>query len=160
MRWLASFALLCFLCSAPSWADPSSGRGSSSSSTGQAQAASADASPPPSATWERLDDLLTRLESSAEDSSADSERLRTSLEDARSRLIELSTRLTESATRAGELSSSLELCARSLELSEASLKEARAAAARRDVELWIWRGFAVAGVVAGAAGLGFGLAQR
>ena len=50
-----------------------------------------------------------------------------------------------------ELSSSLERCERSLELSEASLKEARAAAARRsELELWLWRGAAFVGPARGS----------
>ena len=153
MRWLALFALSCLFSLEPFWAE-----GQSTSSTGPLPAASAGAWRPPSATWETFDYLLSRLESSAEDSSADSARLKSSLEDARSRLSELSARLTESSTLAGELSSSLGRCERSLALSEASLREARAAAARNELELWIWRGAAVLGVAAGAAGLGWGIA--
>jgi hypothetical protein len=152
MRWLALFALLCWLSSAPSWA-----QASSSPSTESPPEASDSGSGPPSATWERLDDLLTQLESSAEDSSRDSSRLRESLEAARAGLTELSSRLDESRTRASELSSSLEQCARSLELSESSLREARSAAARRELELWLWRGAAVLGLAAGAVGLAWGL---
>jgi hypothetical protein len=159
MRWLMTLALLLSLSAASSWSAPSLAGDSSSSSTAPDQPASAGASASPSATWERLDDLLNQLESSARDSNADSKLLKASLRDAQGTLIELSTRLAESATRASELSSSLERCARSLELSEASLKEARAAASRREVELWLWRGAAVVGVVAGAVGLGYGLAH-
>jgi hypothetical protein len=154
MRWLVSFALLLCCSSGFSWA-----QAPSSSSTGPLPEASAAASSSPRQTWERLDELLLRLESSAEASSADSMLLRSSLEDARSRLTELSERLTESSTRAGELSSSLERCERSLELSEASLKEARAASSRRELELWLWRGAAAVGLVAGAAGIGWGLSR-
>ena len=154
MRCLVCFALCASFFPAFSWAEDSS-----SSSIGSLPAASVNASASPSATWERLDDLLSRLESSAEDSSEDSRLLKTSLEDARSRLSELSMRLIESATRAGELSSSLERCERSLALSEASLREARMAAARRDTELWLWRGAAVLGVAVGAASFGWGLAN-
>ncbi len=160
MRWTAILALLLSLSAASSWAAPSSEALSSSSSTAPSPAASDSASPSPSATWERLDALLSQLESSARDSSEDSRLLKASLRDAQGTLIELSTRLAESATRASELSSSLERCEKSLVLSEASLKEAREAAARRDVELWLWRGAAVVGVVAGAVGVGFGLAHR
>ncbi len=163
MRWLTFIALLCLCSRGPSWAVPFSvpfwEALSSSSSTGPLPEASARSSASPSATWERLDDLLSQLESSAEDSNADSLRLRESLGDARSRLSELSARLTESSTRAAGLSSSLELCERSLALCEASLREARVASARRDTELWIWRGAAILGVVVGAAGLGWGFAN-
>ena len=158
MRWLATLALLLSLSAVSSWAAPSSEAGSSSSSTAPGPAASASGSGSPSATWERLEDLLNQLESSALDSSADSRLLKASLLDAQETLTELSTRLAESATRASELSSSLERCERSLELSEASLKEARAASARHEAELWLWRGAAAVGVIAGAVGLGFGLA--
>lgn len=154
MRWLASFALLALFSSASSWAQPSS-----SSSTAAPPGASAGSSQSQSATWERLDDLLNRLVSSAEDSSADSKRLGDSLRDARASLTELSARLSESATRAAELSSSLERCERSLELSEASLKEARAAASRSELELWLWRGAAFVGVAAGIVGTAYGLSR-
>jgi chromosome segregation ATPase len=151
MRWLVSFALLLWFSSASSWA-------SSSSSTAQLPEASEGGSPSLKPTWERLDDLLRRLESSAEDSSSGSRLLRDSLEDARERLTELSARLTESSTRASELSSSLERCERSLALSESSLREARAASARRELELRLWRWAAVVGLAAGVAGTGWALA--
>jgi hypothetical protein len=154
MRCIACFALCASFLPALSWA-----QASSSSSTGPLPGASVSVSPAPSATWERLDDLLNRLVSSAEDSSADSKRLEASLRDARSSLIELSARLSESATRAAELSSSLERCERSLDLSEASLKEARSAAARNALELWIWRGAAFVGLAAGVAGVAWGLSR-
>jgi septal ring factor EnvC (AmiA/AmiB activator) len=154
MRWLASFALFALFSPALSWA-----QASSSSSTEPPQGASAGSSQSPSATWERLDDLLNRLVSSAEDSSADSERLEASLKDARASLTELSSRLSESARRAAELSSSLELCEKSLELSEASLREARSAASRSALELWLWRGAALVGAAAGVCGLAYGLSR-
>jgi hypothetical protein len=154
MRWLACFALYVFFLPALSWA-----QASSSSSTGQLPGASGSDSAAQSATWERLDDLLNRLVSSAEDSSADSLSLEASLRDARSSLTELSARLSESATRAAELSSSLERCERSLELSETSLKEARAAAARDALELWLWRGAALVGLAAGVGGVAWGLSR-
>jgi septal ring factor EnvC (AmiA/AmiB activator) len=154
LRWLACFALCASFLPAFSWAE-----GSSSSSIAPLPGASGDASTAPSATWERLDDLLNQLVSSAEDSSADSKRLGDSLRDARASLTELSARLSESATRAAELSSSLERCETSLELSEASLREARRAAARSGLELWLWRGAAVVGLAAGFAGLAYGLSR-
>jgi DNA repair exonuclease SbcCD ATPase subunit len=153
MRWLASFVFCFLLLAGLSWAE-----GSSSYSTGSPREASANGSRPAGASWERLDDLLSRLESSAEASSEDSRRLASSLEDARSTLSELSARLSESTTRAAELSSSLESCERSLELSESSLKEARALADRRELELRLWRGAAILGLACGAGGLACGLA--
>jgi septal ring factor EnvC (AmiA/AmiB activator) len=98
------------------------------------------------------------LESSAEASSADSRSLEASLKDARSSLTELSSKLSESETRAAALSSSLERCAKSLELSEASLREARALAARNELELRLWRGAAFVGLAVGVGGLAWGLA--
>lgn len=158
MRWTATLALALFFSSAPSWPAPSSAQGSSSSSTGQCQEGSAGDSQTPSASWERLDDLLNLLERSAADSSEESRLLKLSLEDARSRLTELLTRLDESGTRAAALSSSLESCERSLELSEASLREAQASARRAEAELRLWRWTAGIGAAAGLAGLAWGLA--
>jgi len=154
VKWLAFFALLASFF----WA-PLSAQSSSSPSTERLPAASGSASSSLKPTWERLDELLKSLEDAALDSSDDSARLRTSLEDARSELTALSKTLDESRTRADELSSSLERCERSLALSEESLKEAQAAARRRDFELWAWRAAAVLGLTAGAIGLGYGLSR-
>jgi hypothetical protein len=152
MRWLVSLALCASFLPALSWAQVPS-----SSSTESSQAASGVSSSSPNATWERLDDLLNQLERSAEDSSADSERLEASLRDARSSLTELSTKLSESQTQVSELSSSLTLCARSLELSETSLKEAKALAARNELELRFWKGAAFVGLALGLGGVTLGL---
>ncbi len=154
MRWIAYFALLALFSPALSWA-----QASSLSSTAPSPGASEPASPSPSATWERLDDLLSLLVSSAEDSSADSLRLDTALRDARASLTELSARLSESSARALELSSSLERCEGSLESSEQSLTAARVAAARSALELRLWRGAALVSLTAGVAGLAWGLAN-
>jgi hypothetical protein len=117
-------------------------------------------SPRPSPSWERLDELLNQLESSAEASSEDSKRLEASLRDARATLTELSSRLGESATRAAELSSSLERCERSLELSERSLREAKSLADRREAELRLWKAAAALGLALGAGGLAWGIASQ
>jgi hypothetical protein len=153
MRWLASFALLALCSSASCWAAPLS-----SSSTDAPLGASAGGSNSRGASWERLDDLLSQLVSSAEASSADSGALASSLRDARSTLTELSRSLGESRTRASELSSSLERCERSLALSEQSLKEARSLADRSALELRLWKGAALAGLALGLAGIAGGLA--
>lgn len=154
MRWLVCFALalslLPGLCSAQSW---------SSSSTEFPSAVSGDSSSGQLPSWEKLDELLSSLESAALDSRRDSAELRQSLETARLKLIELSKSLDESRTQASELSALLEQCETSLRLSEASLKEAQALARRRDTELWIWRAAAVLGLAAGAFGLGYGLSK-
>ncbi len=154
MRWLVCFALalslLPGLCSAQSW---------SSSSTESPSAVSGDSSSGQLPSWEKLDELLSSLESAALDSSRDSAKLRQSLETARLKLIELSKSLDESRTQASELSALLEQCETSLRLSEKSLKEAQALARRRDTELWIWRAAAVLGLAAGAFGLGYGLSK-
>ncbi len=159
MRWTATLALALFFYCVPSWSEPSSAQGSSSSSTGQPPEGSAGDSQPPSASWERFDDLLNRLERSAADSSEESRLLKLSLEDARSRLTELLTRLDESGTRAAALSSSLESCERSLAASEASLREAQAQAGRVEAQLRLWRWTAGIGAAAGLAGLAWGLAS-
>jgi hypothetical protein len=148
MRWVISLALCALLSPALSWAEAPS-----SSSTAPSREASDRGSGSQSATWERLDELLRLLESSAEDSSADSARLEASLRDARSSLTELSARLSESQTRASALSSSLAACARSLELSEASLREAKALAARSELELRLWKGAAFVGLAVGVGGI-------
>jgi septal ring factor EnvC (AmiA/AmiB activator) len=152
MRWLVSLALLAFLLPALSWA-----QASPSSLTAASPGASPSSSRDRSATWERLEELLSLLESSAEASSADSRSLEASLKDARSSLTELSSKLSESETRADELSSSLERCAKSLELSEASLKQARALASRNELDLRLWRGAAVVGLALGIGGLAGGI---
>ena len=123
----------------------------SSASLSAQEPSGSDTPPQPEATqpatspsWEQLDQLLNELSQEATNLSADSERLKSLLDEARTELIRLSGKLDESRTQASELSDSLKKSVESLASSEQSLKEAWR---QSRVELWVWRGACISALL-------------
>jgi len=103
----------------------------STSPTDTSPEASAPSSQQLASIAERLSQLSSQLLSEADASLIDSAELKSSLEESRNALLS---------------------CQQSL---EAATKKDK----RRSVELWLWRGAAAIGLVAGAVGLGYGLSR-
>lgn len=139
---LVALALVLF--SALSWA-----QADSSSTTDSPPMASNFDSLQQSNSWDQLDQLLTQLEQTLNDSAANSAKLRVSLKTARTQLIALSQALEASTTQINALRSSLAKSDLSLQASVKSLVLAQAQVKRANFEAVLGKWIGLGGIITG-----------